>query len=148
MQTEAQNLGKIQSVHGLSGAYSQRLVIVAGLALLFFSAMLIAFAVRQWFGYALLAVGFLVVEILTMIGWFSHRGADFAIYEDGFIYKNHVCRWEDIHSIYSTTESGLFGRRLKCEIKLYGGETIQVPDTIQHLDDVIKTVGKKMKIEA
>ena len=148
MQPEAQNLGKIQSIHGLSSAYSQRVVIIAGLALMFFSAMLIAFAVRQWFGYALLAVGFLVVEILTLIGWLSHRGADLAIYEDGFIYKDHICRWEDIQSIYSTTEPGTFGKRLKFEIQKFGGDIIEVPNTIQDLDGIIKTIGKKMKVEA
>ena len=148
MQPESPDLGKIQSVHALSSAYSQRVVIIAGLALIFFSAMLIAFAVRQWFGYALLAGGFLVVEILTMIGWISHRGADFAIYEEGFIYKDQICRWEDIESIYSTTEPGFFGKRLKFEIQRFGGEKIEVSDTISDLDGVIKTVGKKMKVEA
>jgi len=148
MQPEAPDLGKIQSIHALSRAYSQRVVIVAGCALLFFSAMLMAFAVRQWFGYALLAVGFLVVEILTLVGWISHRGAEFTVYEEGFAYKDQICRWEDIESIYSTTEPGLFGKRLKCEIQIFGGEKIEVPDTISDLDGVIKTVGKKMKVEA
>jgi hypothetical protein len=148
MQPEAPDLGKIQSVHALSSAYSQRVVIVAGCALLFFSAMLVAFAVRQWFGYALLAAGFLVVEILTLIGWISHRGAEFAVYEDGFIYKERICRWEDIESLYSTAEPGLFGKRLKCEIRRTDGQLIEVPDTVQDLDGIIKTLGKKMKIEA
>ena len=148
MLSEAPDLGKIQSIHGLSSAYSQRVVIIAGCALLFFSAMLMAFAVRQWFGYALLAVGFLVVEILTLIGWISHRGAEFTVYEDGFTYKDHICRWEEVESIYSTTEPGLFGKKLKCEIQRAGGEKIEVPETVQDLDGIIKTVGKKMKVEA
>jgi hypothetical protein len=147
VKTEAPDLGKIQSIHGLSAAYSQRVVIVAGCALLFFSAMLMAFAVRGWFGYALLAAGFLVVEILTLIGWLSHRGADFTIYENGFAYKENICRWEDIQSIYSTTEPGLFGKRLVCEIQKTGGDKIEVADTIQDLNGVIKTIGKKMKVE-
>jgi hypothetical protein len=147
MHNEAPHLGKIQSVHGLSTTYSQRVVIVAGCALLFFSAMLVAFAVRGWFGYALLGVAFLVVEILTLLGWMSHRGAEFTIYEEGFTYKDLVCRWEDIESIYSTTERGLFGKRLKCEVRQVGGETIEVSDTVQDLDGIIKTLGKKMTVE-
>ena len=147
MQHETPDLGKIQSIHALSSAYSQRVVIIAGLALMFFSAMLIAFAVRLWFGYALLAIGFLVVEILTLVGWISHRGAEFTVYEEGFSYKGHTCRWEDIASIYSTTEPSLFGKRLKCEIQKTGGEMIEVPDTVQDLDGIIKTLGKKMRVE-
>src|SRR5262245_24414790 len=123
MQYEAPHLGKIQSIHGLSAIYSQRAVIVAGFALIFFTAMLVALATHGWIGFALLAVGFLVVEILTLIGWIAHRGAEFTVYENGFTYKDHYCRWEDVVSIYSTAESGLFGNRLKCEIRKNDGET-------------------------
>jgi hypothetical protein len=122
-------------------------VIVAGVALLFFSAMLVAFAVRGWFGYALLAVGFLVVEILTFVGWYSQRGAEFTIFEDGFTYKDHIYRWGEIESVYTSTERRAFGNRMKCEIRKSDGESISVPDTIQGLEDIIKTVGRKIKTE-
>ncbi len=141
-------MGKIQSTHGLSPAYSQRAVIIAGVALLFFSAMLVAFAVRGWFGYALLAVGFFVVEIFTFMGWYSQRGAELTVFEDGFAYKDLVCRWEEIESIYSSAESGLFGKKLKCEIKKSGGESISVPDTIEGFEEIVKMIGRKMKTEA
>ena len=145
MRNETPNLGKIQSIHGLSAVYSQRLVIIAGLALLFFSAMLVAFAVRHWFGYALLAAGFLVVEILAFVGWYSQRGAEFTIFEDGFTYQDHTYRWEDVDSIYTSTERTTFGNRMKCEIRKTDGESISVPDTVQDLDGIVKTIGKKMK---
>lgn len=145
MHYETPHLGKIQSIHGLSTLYTQRVVVVAGLALIFFSAMLVAFAVRQWFGYALLAVAFLVVEVLALIGWFSHRGREFTVFEEGFIYKNHMGRWEDIASIYTAEESSFFGKRVKCEITKNNGETILIPDTIQGFEEVVKMLGKRMK---
>lgn len=146
-QYEAPHLGKIQSIHGLSQIYTQRLVIVAGLALIFFSAMLVAFAVRGWFVYALLAVAFLIVEVLVLLGWFSHRGGEFTIFEEGFIYKNQMSRWEDIESIYTAEESNVFGsKRLKCEIKKASGEKILVPDSIQGFEEVVKMLGKRMKM--
>ncbi len=148
MHSETPDLGKVQSVHGISAIYSQRMVIVAGLALLFFSAMLVAFAVRQWFGYALLAAGFLVVEILTFVGWYSQRGAEFTIFEKGFTYKDHIYRWEDIESIYTTADGGTFGKKMKCEIRKRDGENISVPDTIQGLEDIIKTIGRKIHVES
>jgi len=148
MQNEAPDLGKIQSIHGLSPAYTQRVVIIAGFALLFFSAMLVAFAVRGWFGYALLAVGFFVVEILTFVGWYSQRGAEFTIFEKGFTYKDHICRWEEIDSIYTSGEFGVFGKRLKCEIRKNEGEIIAMPDTIQGFEEIVKLIGRKIKVEA
>lgn len=147
MQSEAPDLGKIQSIHGLAGAYSQRAVIIGGIALLFFSAMLVAFAVRGWFGYALLAVGFFVVEILIFMGWYSQRGAEFTVFEEGFTYKDRVCRWEEIESSYSSAESGIFGKRIKCEITKKDGEGISIPDTIEGFEDVVKTIGRKIKME-
>jgi hypothetical protein len=147
MEIEVPDLGKIQSIHGLSPAYTQRVVIIAGCALLFFSAMLVAFAVRGWVGYALLAVGFFVVEILTFVGWYSQRGAELTISEKGFAYKDHVCRWEEIESIYTTGESGAFGKRLKCEIGKTDGEVIVVPDTIHGFEEIVKLIGRKIKTE-
>lgn len=145
MQYETPHLGKIRSIHGLSMLYTQRVVVVAGLALIFFSAMLVAFAVRQWFGYALLAIAFLVVEVLALIGWFSHRGGEFTVFDEGFIYKDQMGRWEDIESIYTAEESSFFGKRMKCEITKNNGEKILIPDTIQGFEEVVKMLGKRMK---
>jgi hypothetical protein len=148
MQNETPHLGKLQSVHGLSAIYTQRLIIVAGLALIFFSAMLVAFAVRQWFGYALLAAGFLVVEVFTLLGWFSHRSSEFTIFEEGFIYKDQMSRWEDIESIYTSETTGFFGKKVTSEIRKTNGESIMIPDTIQGFEEVVKMLGKRMKTVA
>jgi hypothetical protein len=145
MISETPDLGKIKSVHGISNVYTQRLVIVAGLALIFFSSMLIAFAVRQWFGYAFLAVAFLAVEILTLVGWFSNRAFEFAIYEKGFIYKGEICYWNEIESLFTTEDPGLMGSKMRCEIRKVDGGLVVVPDLIQGFHDVIKTIGRKME---
>jgi hypothetical protein len=145
MHYETPHLGKIQSIHGLSALHTQRVIIVAGSALVFFSAMLVAFAVRQWFGYALLAIGFLVVEVFTILGWFSHRGGEFTIFEEGFIYKDQMSRWEDIESIYTSEQSGFFGKKVSSEITKSNGEKILIPDSIQGFEEIVKMIGKKMK---
>jgi hypothetical protein len=141
MVDQKSELGKLESVHRISPVFLQRAAIVAALSFFFFLAMIIAFSIRQNIGYFLLATAFLVVEIFTLIGWFSQRGAEFKIFENGFTYKKQVCGWNEIKSIAAG------GQKLKYEIKKKNGEKIVLTEMIQGLDAIIKRIKAEIAKE-
>jgi len=73
MSTNNADIGRLISVHPIAPIYVQRAVFIAVLSFLFFAAMMLAFYVRQSFGYFLLATGFLFVYLVTMSSWFTMR---------------------------------------------------------------------------
>lgn len=90
------NLGKTVSVHGVAPATLQRVAVVAMLSFVFFLAMLVAFYIRQHLGYFLLSTGFLVVYILTMIGWIAMRRHELRIHENGIACRKFEASWSEI----------------------------------------------------
>jgi hypothetical protein len=57
----------------MSSAHAQRAVFVAVLSFLFFLAMMFAYYIRQSMLYFLLATGFLIVYVITMISFVRLR---------------------------------------------------------------------------
>jgi len=132
-----QDLGKLESVHGISPVFLQRAAVVAIISFVFFLAMLIAFSIRQNVGYFLLATAFLVVEIFTMIGWFSQRGTEFKIFENGFTYKKRSNLWNEVKSVSAKQKN-------KYEISLNNGEKFVLTEMIQGIEEVIKRIEREI----
>lgn len=139
-------LGKLESVRGISPAYLQRAAFVAVLSFLFFLAMMLAFSLRRNAGYFLLATAFLFVQLLTLFGWLTQRRVKFKIYEQGFVYKNQTCRWDEIESMDVRMESLLVGKhKIKCEIKKLGGAKIVLTEAVEGIEQIVERIGAEIE---
>ena len=138
-------LGRLESVRGISPVFLQRAAFVAVLSFLFFIAMLVAFSIRQNLGYFLLATAFLLVQLLTLFGWLAQRRTEFKIYENGFSYKKQVCLWDEIESIDGKMESRpVGGAKINFEIRKTGGEKIVLTEAIQGVEEIIERINVKI----
>lgn len=139
-------LGKLESVHGISPVFMQRAAVVAVLSFMFFIAMLVAFAVRQNLGYFLLATAFLLVQLLTLFGWLMQRRTEFKVYENGFSYKKQICRWDEIDSLAIKIESRLVGgEKVNCEIRKTGGEKIVLNEAIHGVRKIMERIDAEIE---
>jgi hypothetical protein len=139
-------LGKLESVHGISPVFMQRAAFVAVLSFVFFIAMLVGFSIRQNVGYFLLATAFLIVQLLTLFGWLVQRRTEFKIYENGFGYKKQICRWDEIDSMAAKMESRLVGgEKINCEIRKTNGERIVLTETIHGVDKIMERISAEIE---
>src|SRR4051812_12924482 len=109
-----QDLGKLQSVHGIAPAFLQRAAIIVIVSFVFFLVMIIAFSVRQNIGYFVLASAFLIVQLITLFGWIMQKRVKFKLFENGFTYRKHVCTWKEIESMAVRSESSR-AAKIGCE---------------------------------
>ena len=93
-------LGKLVAVHSTSPAFLQRAAIVAALSFLFFLVALIFYLIWPNFLYFVLATGFLIVQIFTMIGWWMQKRIAVSIYSNGVAYRNRDLRWSEIETVW------------------------------------------------
>ena len=135
------DLGKLESVHGIAPAFLQRAAIIALISFIFFLAMIFAFSLRQNIGYFLLAAAFLVVQLFTLTGWIMQKRAELRLYENGFTYKKHACRWSEIESL--TVKKGNYSSSY--EIKKKTDEKIVLTDAIHNIESVIKKIEAKTR---
>jgi hypothetical protein len=126
----AERLGKLESVHGVAPAYLQRAAIVCLLSFVFFLAMMFGFYIRQNIGYFLLATAFLLVNVLTLIGWMFLRRSLVSIHEHGIAFRKFRLRWDEIAGVERPA-----GRR-GLEITRKNGERLILPETIDQLDRI------------
>ena len=146
MPEQPQNLGKLESVHGVSPVFAQRAVVVALLSFVFFLLMLVGFYIRQNIGYFLLSTAFLLVYILTMIGWLMHRKNEIRLYENGLTYKKFSCAWDEIGTIEVKTVSRLVGgAKINCELTKTSGEKIVFTETIHDADKIIERISAEIE---
>jgi hypothetical protein len=139
-------LGKLESVHGISPVFMQRAAFVAVLSFVFFIAMLVAFSMRQNIGYFLLATAFLLVQLLTLFGWLMQRRTEFKIYENGFGYKKQICLWDEIDSMAVKTESRLVGgAKINCEIRKTDGAQIVLSEAIHGVDKIMERISAEIE---
>ncbi|HEX8369313.1 MAG TPA: DUF6585 family protein [Pyrinomonadaceae bacterium] len=139
-------LGKLESVHGISPVFMQRAAVVAVLSFIFFVAMFIAFSIRQNIGYFLLATAFLLVQLLTLFGWLRARRTEFKIYENGFSYKKQTCRWDEIEAMAVKTESRLVGgAKINCEIRKTNGEKIVLNEALHGIDKIMERISAEIE---
>jgi hypothetical protein len=139
-------LGKLESVHGISPVFMQRAAVVALLSFVFFIAMTVAFSIRQNIGYFLLATAFLLVQLLTLFGWLMQRRTEFKVYENGFSYKKQSCRWDEIEAMALKQESRLIGGdKINCEIRKTGGEKIILNEAIHGIDTIMERIDAEIE---
>ena len=134
-------LGKLESVHGISPVFMQRAAVVAVLSFLFFIAMVIAFSIRQNIGYFLLATAFLLVQVLTLFGWLMLRRTALNVYEHGFVYKKQIFRWDEIESIDGNTKNRPSGGKINFEIRKTNGEKIVLTEAIHGVEKIIERIN-------
>jgi len=122
-------LGKLIAVHSTSPAFLQRAAIVAALSFLFFLVALIFYLVWQSFLYFVLATGFLIVQIFTMIGWWMQKRNAVSIYTNGLVYRKRSIPWEEITGVETPADGGL-------KIGLDHGGSLTIPASIHGLDRI------------
>jgi hypothetical protein len=123
------SLGKLIAVHAVSPVHQQRAAIVAGLAFLFFLAMILLVYVRGHFGYFLLSTAFLALFIFTMTGWWMQRRNVVEVFDRGLIFRKFVATWDEIAAVGRDRDGTL---KLTNKAK----DTIAIPKTIHALDDL------------
>ena len=122
-------LGKLLAVHSTSPAFLQRAAIVTALSFLFFLAALIFYLVWQNFLYFVLATGFLIVQIFTMIGWWMQKRNAVTIYANGLVYRKRAIFWDEIVGVGKFSDGGL-------KIDLENGDGVIVSDSIHGLNRI------------
>ena len=139
-------LGKLESVHGISPVFKQRAFIVAVVSFVFFTLMVIAYSVRRSFVFILMGTAFLVVELFTLFGWLGQKNAEFRLFENGFSYKKFVCTWDEIESIDVKAESHLIGgAKINCLVRKADGQEIVLTEVIEDLETIVKIIDEKMQ---
>jgi hypothetical protein len=137
-----ETLGKLESVHGIAPAYLQRAAIIIVVSFVFFLLMLLAFSARRNIGYFLLATAFLVVQLFTLFGWIRQRGAELKLYEKGFTYRKHICRWDDIESM----EVKMVGdSKITCQITKTDGEKIVLTEAVHGTPAIAEKISEEME---
>lgn len=137
-------LGKLESVHGISPVFKQRAFIVAAISFIFFTTMVAGFLIRPGFVFVLLGTAFLVVELFTLFGWLAQKNAEFKLFENGFAYKKFVCLWNEIGSANIKTEnSSISGAKMNCLVRRRDGQEIVLTEIIEDLESIIKIIGEK-----
>ena len=120
-------LGKLIAVHSTSPAFLQRAAILTALSFLFFLATLIFYLVWQNFLYFVLATGFLIVQVFTMIGWWMQKRNSVSVYANGLVYRKRSVLWDEITAAEMKNDSSL-------GIALSSDEVVSLPPSIQGLD--------------
>ena len=131
MSANNADLGRLISVHPIAPMYVQRAVFIAILSVMFFAAMMLAFYVRQSFGYFLLATGFLFVYLVTMFSWFTMRKKVVRTFENGFEYRNIRYSWADVIGV---------SEQLPLKIDLATGKSLELPSTISEPDILARRI--------
>ncbi len=138
-------LGKLESVHGISPAFKQRAFILAAISFVFFMVMVVGFLVRSGFVFVLLGTAFLVVGLFTLFGWLGQRNLEFRLFENGFSYKKFVCTWDEIESINLKAESRLIGgEKIECLVRKIDGQEITLTDVIDNVQYLVETIDERM----
>lgn len=126
-------LGKLIAVHSTSPAFLQRAAIVAALSFLFFLVALIFYLVWQSFLYFVLATGFLIVQLFTMIGWWMQKRNAVSVYSKGLVYRKRSIKWEEIAGVQDPSEGGL-------KIDLKNDDALIFPASIHGLDQIARFI--------
>lgn len=136
----AKGLGKLESVHGVAPAHLQRAAIVCLLSFVFFLAMMFGFYIRQNIGYFLLATAFLLVNVLTLIGWMFLRRNHLSIHENGLAWRRFRVRWDGIETVGRTAGS----KRTSLEVVAKNGDRFTLPDSIDRLDLIELRISREL----
>lgn len=94
--------------------------------------MLAAFYLLQQIGFFLLSTGFLVVYIITSIGWVLQKRNIVTIYENGISYRKFRAVWDEIQSV-TTGKNGL-------EIANIKRDKIVIPTSMSGYSEIVNAV--------
>jgi hypothetical protein len=131
-------LGKLISVHGISPVYLQRAAIVAVLSFLFFMAGILFFYIQQTIGYFILATGFLVVYIFTMVGWVMQKKNVVSVFENGITYRKFASTWDELKSVNSTSDAGI-------TLTKTDGESVLIGKSLADVDKLAIAIRKHLE---
>ncbi len=134
MSESARKLGPSVSQYTTSPANLQRAAIVSVVSFAFFLAMLAAFYLRQQIGFFLLSTGFLVVYIITSIGWVLQKRNFVTIYENGISYRKFRAVWDEIQSV-TAGKNGL-------EIASSRRDKIIIPTSMSGYNEIVNAVKR------
>jgi hypothetical protein len=98
----------------------QRAAIITVLSFLFFMGTLIIFYVMQSIGYFVLSTAFLVVYIITLVGWVMQKRNVVSIHENGIAYRKFGSTWDEIRSVTADPGSGITIVKLNGESTVIG----------------------------
>ncbi|MGI9054285.1 MAG: DUF6585 family protein [Pyrinomonadaceae bacterium] len=147
MLETTKTLGKLQAVHRTSPIFLQRAAILAVVSFVFFLAMMVAFSIRQHFGYFLLATAFFIVQLFTLFGWLTQRKNELKLHENGFTFRKKLCLWDEIESMKLTTESRVVsGAKIECEILKMNGEKIVLTEAIDGIQEIINRIDEEIAL--
>ncbi len=132
MPESLKDLGEPISRHPISPVYVQRAAIVAVASFFFFLATLVAFYIRQQFGFFLLSTGFLVVYIFTLVGWVIQKRNLVTLYENGLTYRKFRTVWSEVNSL-TAKKNGL-------EIAKNSKQKTVIPASVTGYKQIIETV--------
>ena len=132
------SLGRLIAVHSTSPAFLQRAAIVAALSFLFFLAALIFYLVWQNFLYFILATGFLIVQIFTMVGWWMQKRNSVRLYENGLIHKKVTVFWADVARLRFEPKAGL-------RLELADANQLNIPSTTDGLSRIAAHIDSMRK---
>jgi ABC-type bacteriocin/lantibiotic exporter with double-glycine peptidase domain len=141
MTEKTENLGKLVGAFGIAPAYLQRSVIIAVLSFLFFLITMVMFSMWKNFLYFFLSTAFLIVYLLTMLGWLMLRKNILKIYENGMSYRKFTACWDEIATVETSSKNG----KTTSEIRKTKGEKIVLSDAIYQVEKAIKIIESKVK---
>ena len=136
-QETTAGLGRIVATYPTAAAFVQRAAVVALVSFVFFLLMLVGFAIRQHFGYFLLATAFLVVYLFTMFGWWVQRRVVVTIHENGIAYRKFAAVWRDVAEVNEMTDAK---GSTTLTLTDQSGRSVAIPPTIDRIEQVAQIV--------
>ena len=104
---------------------------MAALSFLFFLLCLVFYIAWQELPFFVLAIAFLIVQIITMIGWWMQKRNAVSIYANGLVYRKRSLFWNEIAEVETLTDGGL-------KIDSKDGDGLLISASIQSLDRIAK----------
>ena len=132
------DLGPLISIHGISPVFLQRAVIVAILSFLFFIITLLFFYIQQELMFFVMSTAFLVIYILTMIGWVMQKRNLVTIHENGVAYRKFAATWDEIKSVTADSRSGI-------TIVKLGGDSTVIGRSIAGVNEIAATIRRHLR---
>jgi len=125
----SEGLGKMVSVHPVAPSAVQRVIVVAVFSFVFFLGTFFAFLFSGRAVFFLLSTGFLVIYVLTMVGWFALRRLELRIFERGLSFRKVTVGWERIERVERVPKKGI-------RLILAGGSPLALPESISDIDKI------------
>ena len=125
----SESLGKQISVHSVASAAVQRVIVVAVFSFIFFLGTFVAFYLSGRAVFFLLSTGFLVIYVLTMLGWFALRRMELRIFEEGLTFKKASVRWEGIELMECLPKKGI-------RLTMTDRPPVMLPESLSDIDKI------------